>query len=151
MPFLLSALLAALLPMAFADVAQPWHCLIETTLHGDADYFMQYGRDSWSGRAPMTCQMGTSSQTKSVEITYNGSDLGFGVNANSLVTMHIEILTDTAPVDLQVYSYVYNSNGANPAIIWQNQSGTMFVNVIVNAENVPGIRASLQRGNLYIR
>jgi len=146
-------ILAALLSMplfAKADMVAQWACKTDAALQGDGDFFMRYGRDSWTGKAALTCTYGTTTYTKDVLITFNSSASGYGVNASSILNAQFEIQTTTPPDIFEFYAYVINRDQV--AVIWHNESGVVTVDAKVQSSTLtPGILADLQQGNLFIR
>ncbi|MGZ3723822.1 MAG: hypothetical protein ACXVA9_12855 [Bdellovibrionales bacterium] len=136
----------------FADTSSNplWNCTLAASLRGDGDFFLRYGRDSWKGHALLVCTSGGPQiERKEVDITFNGAQMGFGVNESSVISMSLDVVTTNVPASFQVYAYVLNKN--TPAIVWRNESGGILIEANVISDDIPGIQASLQQGNLYIR
>jgi hypothetical protein len=145
-------ILAAILsiPFANANTNPLWDCTADATLQGDGDFFMRYGRDSWTGKAAITCHQDVTTYTKKVSITFNSSANGYGVNASSILIAHFAIQTTTPPNAFEFYAYVINHDPV--AVIWHNESGAMSVDAKISSSDLtPGILSDLQQGNLFIR
>jgi hypothetical protein len=138
-------------PWGFATTSQSpiWNCSLETVLRGDGEYFQRHGKDSWKGHAILNCQADNRVERKEVDITFNGDRVGFGVNESSVIAMNLDIVTSNLPSTFEVYAYVFNKN--TPAIVWRSESGGILIEANVISDDIPGIQASLQQGNLYIR
>jgi hypothetical protein len=132
-----------------ASASEIWTCSIDATLTGDAAFYLRYGRDAWNGRATMNCTAREGMASKVVEISYNGSAPGFGANASSKLTLHVDLKTESAPSDFQLYSYVYNSRPMESETVWASDSGGIVLEAKVSGE--AAVRNSLQQGNLFIR
>lgn len=147
-------LLLAVLPPAHAQAAQTnlWHCSIRAKLKVDVEFFMRYGRDSLVGRADMHCMNSRSALVieRTLLVTFNGADIGYGLNQTTSATIDFQMTTHNSPIDFQFYGFVYNR--ANPPEInWLYESSGMTVTVEVRTFGSPGAARSLQKGNLFIR
>ena len=140
--------------LAFGESAQTkpvWNCFLIAQLQGDGIFYLNYGRDSWNGKAKLVCDSETETRTKAVDITYNGFDPGFGVNQSSVIRFQLDLRTSSKPSNFVILAHVFNSNIDGSGIFWHSESGDSEFEVNVTSEDVPGIQHSLQQGNLFIR
>ena len=148
------ALALALVPPALAQAANSnlWHCSIRAKLKGDGDFFLRYGRDSFTGKGQMHCMNSVTAilVERTLDVSFNGADTGYGLNQSAYATIDLQMMTYHSPINFQFYSYVYN-RAASPEISWRHDSGGMSVTVDVRPSGGPGVTRALQRGNLFIR
>ncbi len=126
---------------------------VGTEPNGVPEHFVIYGRDSWSGVSTLFCQLGQTTKTRKVKLTFNGFVDGFGADKNSDLTLTVSLTTAANPDNLQVRVFVVNSEPPGPQglIRWNFSTGMTSGTVLTNRVDEAKVIRSLQRGTLYLR
>lgn len=133
-----------------AEAAPMWHCQLVAGLVGDSEHFMYYGRDSWNGTGYLYCESGSQTVNRSVAVSFNSMEVGFGADQHARLDLEMEIYTQTNPARLQVRGMVADIDRAN-SVRWQITTGLTDVRVWVSSVSQKMAYPSLQRGTLFIR
>lgn len=126
---------------------------VGTEINGIPEHFVIYGRDSWSGISTLFCQLGQTTKTRKVKLTFNGFVDGFGTDKNSDLTLTLSLTTASSPENLQVRVFVVNSEPPGPQglIRWNFVTGLTSGTVLTSRVDEGKVIRSLQRGSLYLR
>ena len=146
---LVFALVAA--PRAWGSpTVGPWNCTMEADLVGNADFYLRYGRDSWQGKAFLTCESEVGQFNQYMDISFNSLLSGVGVNEGSKIHVALQMRTSVTPPNASIYVHVSNKE-LGPAVKWHTESESSQLDIQVTAEGMSNIQQSLQQGSLYIR
>lgn len=130
--------------------AETSRCFFEAYLVGDSEFYLKYGRDSWSGTDGMNCQTGKQVAKRMMKATFNSAVPGVGVDEDSKVFVRMKIETSVPLNNLRIFGGV-NAVAGPHGLIWRIETGTMRAEVTVIISPNSPLQNSLRRGTLLIR
>ena len=126
-------------------------CNLLVTASGDPQFYLEYGRDAWTGDGMLICTNGSSNIQRPVKVNFNSTAESFGAGRDSVVAMTFSLKTTTSAKILRIFASVKSIETAKD-IFWKIASDATQtqVHMYISDKDV-SLRKSLSRGTLYVR
>ncbi len=126
-------------------------CNVLVTMTGNPKFYLEYGRDAWTGDGMLICANGGSIVQRPVKVNFNSTAESFGAGRDSVVNMTFSLKTTTSPKILRIFASV-KSIETPKDIFWKIDSDTTQTQVhMYVSDKDTALRKSLSRGTLYVR